>query len=108
MEMNIDEFIKWLLVKIEESCELGEEQEQRIYERVFTPAMEADTDEQLLSSVHFNTDCRKKQRYTVLLHLFLWCFRCYHYRSPAKCELCIMYDFTLTFCMKCRFSPAGY
>ena len=45
MEMNIDEFIKWLLVKIEESCELGEEQEQRIYERVFTPAMEADTDE---------------------------------------------------------------
>ena len=46
MEMNIDEFIKWLLEKTEESCELGEEQEQRIYERVFTPAMEADTDEQ--------------------------------------------------------------
>ncbi len=54
MEMNIDEFIKWLLVKIEESCELGEEQEQRIYARVFeaasdsclVPAGEADTNEQ--------------------------------------------------------------
>ena len=46
MEMDIDEFIKWLLVKIEESCGISEEQEQRIYERVFTPAMEADTDEQ--------------------------------------------------------------